>query len=286
MLGRNAAGELVGRETTSSPAVVVEHVAFSFDDHVILRDVSLTIPKGSMTIILGASGAGKSVLLKLILGLYPPDSGRILVNGHRIDTMAERDLLPLRADIGMLFQESALFDSLTVAENVGYRLYEETDMPMDQVRTRIEEVLGFIGLRDFIDRMPSALSGGQRRRVAIARAMASKPNLLLFDDPTTGLDPITASTVDDEIVKLRDLEHVTSLLVTHQIRDAYYVATHQATRNGHGLTISEIDAASGSRAQFIVLHDGLILFEGSAAELLSSQDPYLREFLFMTLPPW
>src|SRR5262245_16495312 len=286
MLGRNAAGELVGRDTTSSPAVVVEHVAFSFDDHVILRDVSLTIPKGSMTIILGASGAGKSVLLKLILGLYPPDSGRILVNGHRIDTMAERDLLTLRADVGMLFQESALFDSLTVAENVGYRLYEETGMPMDQVRARIEEVLGFIGLRDFIDRMPSALSGGQRRRVAIARAMASKPNLLLFDDPTTGLDPITASTVDDEIVKLRDLEHVTSLLVTHQIRDAYYVATHEATRNGSGLKISEIDAASGSRAQFIVLHEGLILFEGSAAELLSSQDPYLREFLFMTLPPW
>jgi phospholipid/cholesterol/gamma-HCH transport system ATP-binding protein len=286
MLGRNAAGELVGRETTSAPAVVVEHVAFSFDDHVILRDVSLTLPKGSTTIILGASGAGKSVLLKLILGLYRPDAGRILVNGHRIDTMAERDLLTLRADVGMLFQESALFDSLTVAENVGYRLYEETDMPMDQVRARIEEVLGFIGLRDFIDRMPSALSGGQRRRVAIARAMASKPNLLLFDDPTTGLDPITASTVDDEIVKLRDFEHVTSLLVTHQIRDAYYVATHEATRDGNGLTISEIGAASGSRAQFIVLHDGLILFEGSAAELLSSQDPYLREFLFMTLPPW
>src|SRR5262245_54624239 len=134
MLGRNPAGELVGRETTSSPAVVVEHVAFSFDDHAILRDVSLTLPKGSMTIILGACAAGKSVLLKLILGLYRPDAGRILVNGHRIDTMEERDLLTLRADVGMLFQESALFDSLTVAENVGYRLYEETDMPMDQVR--------------------------------------------------------------------------------------------------------------------------------------------------------
>jgi phospholipid/cholesterol/gamma-HCH transport system ATP-binding protein len=200
--------------------------------------------------------------------------------------MPERDLLPLRADIGMLFQESALFDSLTVAENVGYRLYEETDMPMDDVRARIEEVLGFIGLRDFIDRMPSALSGGQRRRVAIARAMASRPHLLLFDDPTTGLDPITATTVDDEIVKLRDLEHVTSLLVTHQIRDAHYVATHEATKNSAGLKISELDAAAGDRARFIVLHDGQIHFEGNAAELLSSQDSYLREFLFMTLPPW
>ena len=144
--------------------------------------------------------------------------------------MTERDLLRMRGDIGMLFQESALFDSLTVAENVGYRLYEETDMPEDQVRSRIEEVLGFIGLGDYIDRMPSELSGGQRRRVAIARAMAAKPNLLLFDDPTTGLDPITATTVDDEIVKLRDLEHVTSIVVTHQIRDAFYVATHEAVR--------------------------------------------------------
>jgi phospholipid/cholesterol/gamma-HCH transport system ATP-binding protein len=271
---------------TPPAAVVLDHVSFSFDDHQVLQDVSLSVPKGSMTIILGASGAGKSVLLKLILGLYRPDSGTIVVNGHRIDTMAERDLLTLRADVGMLFQESALFDSLTVAENVGYRLYEETDMPMDQVRTRIEEVLGFIGLRDFIDRMPSALSGGQRRRVAIARAMASKPNLLLFDDPTTGLDPITATTVDDEIVKLRDLEDVTSLLVTHQIRDAHYVATHEASRNGNGVKISAIDPASGDRARFIVLHDGRISFEGSAAELLSSQDGYLREFLFMTLPPW
>ena len=266
-------------------AVVLDHVSFAFDDHEVLHDISLTVPKGSMTIILGASGAGKSVLLKLILGLFRPDAGTITVNDRRIDNLPEAELLPLRADIGMLFQESALFDSLTVAENVGYRLYEETPMPMDQVRARIEEVLGFIGLRDFIDRMPSALSGGQRRRVAIARAMASKPNLLLFDDPTTGLDPITATTVDDEIVKLRDLEHVTSVLVTHQIRDAHYVATHQAVRNGHGLQIRSTDG-NDERAQFIVLHDGRILFEGSAAELLASHDEYLREFLFMTLPPW
>ena len=271
---------------TPPAAVVLDHVSFSFDDHVVLSDVSLTVPRGTMTIILGASGAGKSVLLKLILGLYRPDSGSIHINGQRIDTMPEHDLLTLRADVGMLFQESALFDSLTVAENVGYRLYEETDMPMDQVRTRIEEVLGFIGLHDFIDRMPSALSGGERRRVAIARAMASRPNLLLLDDPTTGLDPITATTVDDEIVKLRDLEQVTALLVTHQIRDAYYVATHQAVRSGGGLQIRDADTSAGDLAQFIVLHEGRILFEGSAAELLASQDGYLREFLFMTLPPW
>jgi phospholipid/cholesterol/gamma-HCH transport system ATP-binding protein len=258
----------------------------AFDDHEVLRDVSFEIPRGSMRILLGASGAGKSVVLKLILGLLCPDAGRILVNGERIDQMRERDLLRVRADIGMLFQESALFDSLTVEENVGYRLTEETDMPADQVRARVEEVLHFMGLADFMDRMPSALSGGQRRRVAIARAMASKPHLLLLDDPTTGLDPIIATTVNDEIVKLRDLEQVTSVVVTHQIRDAHYVATHQAVRGGAGLQIVPAPEMAPERADFMVLHDGRIVFEGSAPELLGSKDEYLKEFLYMTLPPW
>jgi phospholipid/cholesterol/gamma-HCH transport system ATP-binding protein len=226
----SSVGLPVAEKHAVAPAVVFDRVSFAFDDHVVLRDVSFSIPKGSMRVLLGASGAGKSVLLELILGLFRPDSGTILVDGQQIEHMTERELMRVRADIGMLFQESALFDSLTVAENVGYRLYEETDTPSDQVRRRIEEVLGFIGLEEHIDRMSSALSGGQRRRVAIARAMAAKPNLLLFDDPTSGLDPITATTVDDEIVKLRDLEHVTSIVVTHQIRDAFYVATHEAAR--------------------------------------------------------
>jgi phospholipid/cholesterol/gamma-HCH transport system ATP-binding protein len=268
----------------SQDAVVFDKVSFAFDDHVILRDVSFTIPTGSMKILLGASGAGKSIVLKLMLGLLKPDAGSILVADRRIDAMSERELIPIRGDIGMLFQESALFDSLTVAENVGYRLYEETDMPLDDVRRRVEEVLGFIGLGEYIDRMPSDLSGGQRRRVAIARAMAAKPHLLLFDDPTTGLDPITATTVDDEIVKLRDLEHVTSILVTHQIRDAHYVATHEAVRANGSLDIRPLEDVE--RAVFMVLHDGRIYFEGTAAELLASQDDYLKTFLFMTLPPW
>ena len=195
-----------------------------------LRDLSFRIQRGATMILLGGSGAGKSVVLKLILGLLRPDAGTIYVQGHRIDNMAERDLLRVRADIGMLFQGNALFDSLTVDENVGYRLYEEADMPREAVRARVEEVLTFVGLRSFIDAMPSTLSGGERRRVAIARAMASRPALLLFDDPTTGLDPIIAATVDREILKLRDLEHVTSLVVTHQIRDAFYIATHEAER--------------------------------------------------------
>jgi phospholipid/cholesterol/gamma-HCH transport system ATP-binding protein len=268
------------------PAVVLEKVSFAFDDHVVLRDISFRVEKGSMTMLLGASGAGKSVVLKLILGLLRPDSGAIFVNGERVDQLSEPDLMHVRGDIGMLFQESALFDSLTVDENVGYRLYEETDMSADQVRGRVSEVLGFIGLGEYIDRMPSELSGGQRRRVAIARAMAARPSLLLLDDPTTGLDPITSTTVDDEIVKLRDLEHVTSILVTHQIRDAFYVANHEAARSNGRVRILPTDETRTAHANFLVLHEGRICFEGTAAQLSASRDAYLKEFLFMTLPPW
>jgi phospholipid/cholesterol/gamma-HCH transport system ATP-binding protein len=275
-----------GSAIVAPAAVVFERVSLAFDEHVVLRDISFSVPKATMRILLGASGAGKSVLLKLILGLLRPDSGRILVNGQRIDDMRERDLLQVRADIGMLFQENALFDSLTVAENVGYRLYEETDMARDTVRARVGEVLAFIGLGECIDRMPSTLSGGQRRRVAIARAMAAKPGLLLFDDPTSGLDPIIATTVDDEIVKLRDLQHATSIVVTHQIRDAYYIATHRAVSEKGRVRIVPAEATTMARADFMVLHDGCIRFDGSATELLASRDQYLKDFLFRTLPPW
>ena len=228
--------------------------------------------------LLGPSGAGKSVILKLTLGLLRPDAGQIFVNGERIDAMAERDLMRIRSDIGMLFQESALFDSLSVAENVGYRLYEETDMPEEHVRRRIEEVLGFIGLNEYIDRMPSELSGGQRRRVAIARAMAARPSLLLLDDPTTGLDPITATTVDDEIVKLRDLQRVTSIAVTHQIRDAFYIAGHEAVRRGNRVQIVAAAESKGDRATFMVLHDGRMQFQGSGRSCAHRRIPTCRNF--------
>jgi phospholipid/cholesterol/gamma-HCH transport system ATP-binding protein len=269
-----------------SQAVVFNAVSLAFDDHLVVRDLSFSLPKRAMRILLGASGTGKTVVLKLILGLLRPDSGTILVNGERIDNMRERDLLRIRADIGMMFQENALFDSLTVAENVGYRLYEETGTPEDEVRTRVEEVLSFVGLREFIDRMPATLSGGQRRRVAIARAMASKPSLLLFDDPTTGLDPIIATTVDDEIIKLRDLQQTTSIVVTHQIRDAFYIAMHEAVRKAGKVRIVSVDHAQGARAEFMVLQEGRIYFQGSGTELLASRDPFLKEFLYRTLPPW
>ena len=266
--------------------MVFDHVSFAFDDHVVLRDVSFVVPAGSMRIMLGASGAGKSIVLKLILGLFRPDAGRIYVHGSRIDNMRERDLLRLRADIGMLFQESALFDSLTVGENVGYRLYEETDTPVAEVRQRVDDVLGFVGLREYADRLPSELSGGQRRRVAIARAMAPNPSLLLLDDPTTGLDPIVATSIDDEIVKLRDLEHVTAIIVTHQIRDAFYVATHRAARRNGTVQIDAVPDEAPPPADFLVLHDGRIRFEGTGSQLLAEKDAYLQELMFMTLPPW
>jgi len=274
---------LMSTGRTPPPAVVFDSVSFAFDDHVVLRDVSFSVATGSMTLLLGASGAGKSIVLKLILGLLRPDAGTIVVNGMRIDQMREPELLRLRTDIGMSFQEIALFDSLTVAENVGYRLYEETDLPVEEVDKRVAEVLSFVGLSEYFDRMPSELSGGQRRRVAIARAIATKPSLLLFDDPTTGLDPIIATTVDDEIVKLRDLEQVTSIMVTHQIRDAFYIAMHEAARTNGRVQIHETAA---EHARFMVLHEGRIYFEGSGAELRGSDDNYLKEFLFMTVPPW
>jgi phospholipid/cholesterol/gamma-HCH transport system ATP-binding protein len=262
-----------------APIVVFDRVSLAFDEKVILREVSFTLIVGHTKIILGASGAGKSTILRLILGLLRADAGVIWVNGERVDQMSEDRLMQVRADLGMVFQEGALFDSLTVRENVGYKLYEESDMPLELADRRVEEVLGFVGLAEFIDRMPSELSGGQRRRVAIARAMAAKPRILLYDEPTTGLDPITALTIDDEIIKLRDLENVSSIVVTHQLRDAFYVATHTALRENGAMRIAPATADKADEAEFIMLKDGGIVFEGNASELRDSPDPYLRMFL-------
>ena len=260
-------------------AIVFENVSLAFDDNVVLRDVSFSVRPGSMLFLMGASGSGKSVILKLILGLLKPDAGVIRVRGERVDNMSEQEMLRVRGDIGMLFQETALFDSLTVADNVGYRLLEEMGMPYEEVRSRSQEVLGFIGLAEYMDRMPSELSGGQRRRVAIARAFASKPRHLLIDDPTSGLDPITSKTVDNEIIKLRDLEHVTSVVVTHQLPDAFYIASHEAVTDNGSVSIVAADPAKADEAEFIMLADTKIHFEGNFAALRASTDPYLKKFL-------
>jgi phospholipid/cholesterol/gamma-HCH transport system ATP-binding protein len=263
-----------------APIVLFDHVQLAFDERVVLRDMSFTLLKGHTKIILGASGSGKSTALKIITGLLKADAGVVWVNGQRVDQLSERQMMSVRADLGMIFQEGALFDSLTVRENVGYKLYEETDMPVDEVDRRVAEVLGFIGLTQHLEKMPSDLSGGQRRRVAIARAMAFKPTILLYDEATTGLDPITAITVDDEIVKLRDLEGVSSIVVTHQLRDAFYIATHMAVRDAAGaVRIVDATPEKEKEAEFIMLREGVIVFEGDADALRRCTDPYIRTFL-------
>ncbi|HKB13974.1 MAG TPA: ATP-binding cassette domain-containing protein [Vicinamibacterales bacterium] len=277
-----AASEEVRRilNEPGAPVVMFDRVHLAFDDKVVLRDLSFTLIKGHTKIILGASGSGKSTALKIIVGLLKSDSGRVWVDGERVDELSESQLMAMRNDLGMIFQEGALFDSLTVRENVGYKLYEETTMPLADVDRRVEEVLGFIGLAEHIDKMPSELSGGQRRRVAIARAMAFKPSIMLYDEATTGLDPITATTVDDEMIKLRDLEKVSSLIVTHQLRDAFYVATHMARRDGNGRV--EVVPATPDKereTEFMMLKDGVIIFEGDANALRASTDPYIVNFL-------
>ncbi len=263
------------------PIVVFDRVTLAFDEKVILDEVSFTLKTGHTKIFLGASGAGKSTILRLILGLLKPDEGHIFVNGERIDDMTEDQLMAVRADLGMVFQEGALFDSLTVRENVGYKLFEQ-GVPADEANRRIEEVLGFVRLSDFIDRRPSELSGGQRRRVAIARAMAVKPRILLYDEPTTGLDPITSITIDEEIIKLRDIEHVSSILVTHQLRDAFFVAEHMAVRDADGtIRIERAPHKKVDEAEFIMLRNGRIAFEGNATELrdIQKRDRYIQAFL-------
>lgn len=278
MTAASPQGPLEGRFASDPPVVVFERVWLAFDDKVVLRDISFTLLRGHTKIFLGASGAGKSTVLKLIAGLLKPDAGVIWVNGERVDDKNESDLMKIRTQIGMVFQEGALFDSLTVAENVGYKLLDN-GLPEEDVWRRVGEVLGFVGLGEFADRMPSELSGGQRRRVAIARAMSYKPRILLYDEATTGLDPMTADTVDNEIIKLRDLEEISSIVVTHQLRDAFRIATHEAIRDGSDIRIAAAGAAKAEEAEFIMLKDGSVAFEGSAAELRSSTDQYLRSFL-------
>ena len=261
------------------PVIDFTDVCLAFDEKVILDGVTFSLLPGRMKIVLGASGAGKSTILRIILGLLRPDRGHVMVNGHRVDQMSESGLMAVRANLGMVFQEGALFDSLTVRENVGYRLFEETDLPIAEVDARVNEVLGFVGLAEFVGRMPSELSGGQRRRVAIARAMTSKPQILLYDEPTTGLDPITALTIDDEIIKLRDLEQVSSIVVTHQLRDAFYIATREARVSGGAFEFVPASAERAELTEFMMLRNGRIAFEGTAAELRAAGDSYIQSFL-------
>jgi phospholipid/cholesterol/gamma-HCH transport system ATP-binding protein len=266
----------------TAPLISFRNVYYAYPEaeEYALEDITFELPAGGTEIILGGSGSGKSTILKLILGLIKPESGTIEIDGVEISHMKERDLMAIRSKIGMVFQEGALFDSLTVAENVGFRLRDYEHVSEEEFQDRVRAMLGFVGLGEFYDRMPSELSGGQRRRVAVARAMAHRPELILYDEATTGLDPITASTICDLIVKLRDLEGVTTVLVTHQLRDAFQVAQGFVfMRNGKIVynRIEDLNSLMGT--EFIVLNEGEAVFRGRQKELWETPDAYVRKFL-------
>jgi phospholipid/cholesterol/gamma-HCH transport system ATP-binding protein len=262
------------------------YYAYPGTDDYALKGTTFEVTAGSTEIILGGSGSGKSTILKLILGLIKPESGTIEVDGVDISRMEEPDLMKVRAGMGMVFQEGALFDSLTVAENVGFWLREHEELTEEEFESRVRSVLGFVDLEEFYGRMPSDLSGGQRRRVALARAIVHRPQLILYDEPTTGLDPIIGSTICDLIVKLRDLEGVTSVLVTHQLRDAFQVAqSFIMVKDGRTVynRIDNLDVLVGT--EFVVLNRGEVVFRGLQRELWATDEPYVREFLEGLLIP-
>jgi len=253
------------------------HLAF---DRPILQGVSFDLAPGTTKVILGGSGSGKTTILRLILGLLKPEGGSIRVDGADVGHLGEEDMRPVRLKIGMVFQEGALFDSLTVGENVGYRLVEDGNVSEAEIEARVREMLGFVGLETFYGRMPSELSGGQRRRVAFARALVARPQIMLYDEPTTGLDPITCRTITDLIVKVRDLDGVTSILVTHQLRDAFNVArTFMARENGEFTPKAVEDLSMLEGTEFMMLRQGVVEFKGTPHELQTSEDPYIRDFL-------
>jgi phospholipid/cholesterol/gamma-HCH transport system ATP-binding protein len=257
------------------------NVTKSFNDEIVLKDISFEISRGETKVILGASGSGKSTILKLILGLIRPDSGTIWVEGQDITHMTERELVQVRGSIGMVFQEGALFDSLSVRENVGYRLYEEDRLSEDEIELAVRRLLGFVGLEDAIDKMPSELSGGMKRRVGIARALVGTPKVVLYDEPTAGLDPITKRTIVDLIIKLRDIEGVTTVFVTHDLQAAGILATEYASAdsNGNIRLRREGDSLCLLNVHFIMLQDGEIRFSGSYQEMMNSREPYIEEFI-------
>jgi phospholipid/cholesterol/gamma-HCH transport system ATP-binding protein len=261
------------------PAIAFRDVHLSFD-RPILRGVSFDLAPGTTKVVLGGSGSGKTTILRLILGLLRPDAGSVRVAGTEVNGLSEEELRPVRLGMGMVFQEGALFDSLTVGQNVGYRLVEDGELSAEEVEATVAEMLGFVGLGEFGHRMPAELSGGQRRRVALARALVTRPQIMLYDEPTTGLDPITAAAITDLIVKARDLDGVTSILVTHQLRDAFNVARTFVYREGGEYVYNRVeDLSLLAGTEFMMLREGVVQFEGSPHELVASPDPYLREFL-------
>jgi phospholipid/cholesterol/gamma-HCH transport system ATP-binding protein len=262
---------------TSGPVVVFDDVSIAFDLKPVLHNISFSVNAGETLIILGPAGTGKSVLMKLANGLICPDSGSITVFGQDVTKMREVDLYKLRERIGMVFQESALFDSLSVEENVAYRLHKEK-VPEEESHRRVVEALKFVDLEQAIDKFPSELSGGMRRRVSIARAIITGPDLILYDSPTGGLDPITSTTIVELIIKQRDVSHATSLLITHRLQDAFTLAMNRFNQKTGRMELIP-DRGIDPSTMFLVLNEGRIVFHGSTEELIHSDDPWLKNFL-------
>ncbi len=258
-----------------------DNVSKSYDDQIVLKDFTMTVRRAETKVILGGSGSGKSTILKMVLGLVKPDLGRVLVENQDITGMDEDQLNQIRRNIGMVFQEGALFDSLSVGENVAYRLREDGHASEEQIEQTVRQLLGFVGLENTIDKLPSELSGGMRRRVAIARALAGHPNILLYDEPTAGLDPITSRTICDLVIKLRDLEGVSSIFVTHDLNSAITLASEMATGRPDGEVVFQRENNDFClvNTRFVMLERGRVLFEGTDEELRAVDNEYIKEFL-------
>jgi phospholipid/cholesterol/gamma-HCH transport system ATP-binding protein len=264
---------------SASHLVVFEDVVLAFEDTPVLNGISFRLSKGETKAIFGVAGSGKSTILKLTLGLLQPDSGHIYVLGEEVTGRREEDLFELRRRIGMVFQESALFDSLTVRENVAFRLLEEGNVTEEEVEPPVREALSFVELENTIDMYPSELSGGMRRRVAIARAIITRPELLLYDSPTGGLDPVTSTTIIELIIKQRDVFKTSSLLVTHRLQDAFMMATHYFDRKSNRMQPLPPGMQGEVPMGFLILRDGKIIFDGSVGALVHTQDEYIREYI-------
>jgi phospholipid/cholesterol/gamma-HCH transport system ATP-binding protein len=268
----------VANSGSSADAIVFDNVSLAFEENVVLDGVSFHLPRGETKALFGVAGSGKSTTLKLTLGLLRPDSGRIFLLGQEVTSMSEQEMFELRRRVGIVFQESALFDSLKVRENVAFRLMEE-HLSEEEIDRRVREALRFVELERTIDMYPSELSGGMRRRVAIARAIITQPEVLLYDSPTGGLDPVTSNTIVELIVKQRDVYKTSALMVTHRLQDAFTMATHQFDKDKNKMVPLPKGQRSEVPLSFLILRDGKIIFDGDIRELAASRDPYIREYI-------
>ncbi len=267
--------------TSTTPALELRQVSLAFEDKQVLSEVSFRLWRGETLLPLGVTGSGKSVLLKVILGLLKPDSGQVLIEGEDIVPLPEEELHAFRQRMGIVFQEGALFDSLSVYENVAYRLREEGVSGEETIEEKVREVLRFVEMEQAIDKMPAEISGGMRRRVSVARAIISQPRIMLYDSPTAGLDPITAHTINLLIAKLRDTQHVSSIVVTHRLADAFVLANFVYSAEKQALVPVGTDGGPELVAptRYLVLRDGGVYFLGTQDELVRNQDPYLQKFI-------